>query len=280
MSPSPRYDANCSILFTELPLPERPAAAAAAGFDAVEFWWPFDTAVPTDADVDGFATAIEDAGVSLVSLNFTAGDMARGDRGLVSLPGRSAEFRASVDTAVAIGERLGCRAFNALYGLRLDGVAADAQDETAAENLTYAAQAASRIGANVVIEPLSGFESYPVKTAADAAGVLDRLPDADNLRILFDIFHLAVNGDDVDAAIKAHVSRIGHVQIADAPGRGEPGSGRLDLHRYVLDLYAAGYQGWVGLEYVPTVPSAESFGWLTSWLDGVAGTPTSQGGTS
>ena len=101
-----RYEVNCSILFTELPLLERPAAVKAAGFDAVEFWWPFAEAVPSDRDVDAFVRAVEDAGVQLVGLNFFAGDMPAGDRGLVSWPARSAEFRDNIDVTVGIGERL------------------------------------------------------------------------------------------------------------------------------------------------------------------------------
>src|SRR5664279_2031596 len=116
MGHSLRYEVNCSILFTELPLLQRPAAAKEAGFDAVEFWWPFATAVPADPDVDGFAAAITDAGVQLIGLNFFAGDMPGGDRGLVSWPARSGEFRDNIDVTVGIGERLGCTAFNALYG--------------------------------------------------------------------------------------------------------------------------------------------------------------------
>ena len=112
------YAVNCSILFTELPLLERPAAAKQAGFDAVEFWWPWPVAVPGDAEIDEFVAAVTDAGVQLIGLNFAAGDMPGGDRGLVSWPARSGEFRDNVDVTVGIGERLGCRAFNALYGNR------------------------------------------------------------------------------------------------------------------------------------------------------------------
>src|SRR5512133_1368428 len=115
----PSYLVNCSILFTELPLPERPAAAREAGFDAIEFWWPFDRSVPSNAEVADFVTAVRDSGVRLVGLNFPAGDMSAGDRGLVSWPGRSAEFQAGVDCALSIGEQLGVRVFNALYGNRL-----------------------------------------------------------------------------------------------------------------------------------------------------------------
>ena len=108
MGHSLRYEVNCSILFTELPLLQRPAAAKAAGFDAVEFWWPFAVAVPSDAEVDQFVSAVQDAGVALVGLNFFAGDMPGGDRGLVSWPARSGEFRDNIDITVGIGDRLGC----------------------------------------------------------------------------------------------------------------------------------------------------------------------------
>ena len=138
-----RYAVNLSMLFTELPLLQRPAAAKAAGFDAVEFWWPFATAVPADAEVDAFITAVTDAGVQLIGLNFFAGDMPGGDRGLVSWPARSGEFRDNIDVTVGIGERLGCRAFNALYGNRTDDSTPQAQDDVAAENLVLAGQAAS-----------------------------------------------------------------------------------------------------------------------------------------
>lgn len=253
-----RYAVNCSILFTELPLLQRPAAAAAAGFDAVEFWWPFTTA--TDQEVDAFASAVEDAGVLLTGLNFAAGDMPAGDRGLVSWPGREAEFRDSVAVAVGLGGRLGTRVFNALYGNRIDG--ATGQDDLAEANLAFAVGEAGRIGATVVIEPLSGADRYPLRTAADALAVADRVP---GLALLADLYHLAVNGDDLEA-LPALVARIGHVQIADAPGRHEPGTGSLDLHHHLAALDAAGYAGHVGLEYVPTTTTAAAFDWTKEFV--------------
>ncbi|MFF7655589.1 hydroxypyruvate isomerase family protein [Streptomyces sp. NPDC007983] len=259
------YTVNLSILFTELPLLERPAAAKAAGFDAVEFWWPHTVAVPEDKDVDGFVRAVRDAGVQLTGLNFFAGDMPGGDRGLVSWPARSAEFRDNIDVTVAIGEQLGCRAFNALYGNRVEGADPAEQDALAAENLALAAEAAQRIGGTVLVEPVSGAPAYPLLTAADAIGVIDRVERASgarNVRFLADLYHLAVNGDDVAGVIATHAKRIGHVQIADAPGRGAPGSGGLDLDGLLTGLEAAGYDGWVGLEYKAQGPSADSFGWL------------------
>ena len=258
-------EVNCSILFTELPLLERPAAAKAAGFDGVELWWPWPEAVPSDRDVDGLVRAVEDAGVQLVGLNFFAGDMPAGDRGLVSWPGREQEVRDNVDVTIGIGERLRCRAFIALYGNRVDGVAAAEHDDLAAQNLAHAGAAAARIGGTVLIEPVSGAPRYPLLTAADALVVIDRVrktAGADNLGLLADLYHLAVNGDDVDRVIADHAHRVAHVQIADAPGRNEPGSGNLPLLRQLADLEAAGYRGWVGLEYKPSGASADSFGWV------------------
>ena len=260
-----RFDVNLSILFTELPVLERPAAAAAAGFDAIEFWWPFPVAVPSDNDIDAFARAVEDAGVQLVGLNFFAGDMPGGDRGLVSWPARSSEFRDNIDVTVALGQRLGCGAFNALYGNRVDDVSEQEQDDLAAENLALAAKAAAGVDGIVLVEPVSGAPRYPLLTAADAIGVIDRVQresGADNLRLLFDVYHLSVNGDDVDAAISTYANRVGHVQIADAPGRNEPGTGELPIVTYLDRLQAAGYDGYVGLEYKPSGASADSFDWL------------------
>lgn len=261
---SRRYAVNCSILFTELPLLDRPAAARAAGFEAVEFWWPFAEAVPPEAEVDRFVAALSAAGVALIGLNFLAGDMPGGDRGLVSWPGREQEFRDNAEVVAAIGERTGCRAFNALYGNRLDGVDPAAQDELAVDNLVHAAKAVQRIGGTVLVEPVSGAPRYPLRFAAEAVAVLDAVADrgAENAALLADLYHLAVNGDDVERVIEMFADRIGHVQIADAPGRNEPGSGELDLGGQLDRLTAAGYGGWVGLEYKPSGASAQSFGWI------------------
>lgn len=151
-----RYAVNLSILFAEVPLLQRPAAAREAGFTAVEFWWPFPDAVPGDRDVEKFVRAVQDAGVALVGLNFFAGDMPSGDRGLVSWPTRSTELCDNLDVDLGIGERLGCRAFNALYGNRIEDSTPEAQDALAVENLALAGRAAARVGGTVLLEPLSG----------------------------------------------------------------------------------------------------------------------------
>ena len=259
------YLANCSIMFTEHPLLRRPGAAKAAGFDAIEFWWPWpDQPVPGDADADAFVRAVLEAGVRLAGLNFFAGDLAGPDCGTLSIPARAGQFRDNVDVAVGIGGQLGVSAFNALYGNRVADASPREQDELAADSISRAAGAAARIGATVLIEPVSGPKPYPLRTADDAVAVVTaaRTAGHQNVGFLCDLFHLANNGDDVDAAIAKHAGVTSHVQIADWPGRGEPGSGRLDLDRYLTDLAGRGYAGWVGLEYKPTTDTETSLAWL------------------
>lgn len=256
------WSVNCSMLLTDLPLLERPAAAAAAGFDAVEFWWPFDSAVPDDLAVVAFLRAISDAGVQLTGLNFYAGNMPAGERGVLSWPSRTKEFRASLDTAVGIARLTGCRSFNALYGIRRDDVPEAEQDAAAAENLMVAADAVAHLGGTVLVEPLSGVPGYPLRTAADCFRVIDRVRDGGmpNIALLADFYHLAVNGEDLPALIAGHAAGFGHIQIADAPGRGVPGTGGLPLDRWILAARSGGYTGHIGLEYQS--PRPEAFTWL------------------
>jgi len=259
------YLVNCSMLFTEVPLLQRPAAALAAGFQTVEFWWPWpDQPVPGDADVDAFVDAVRNSGVQLAGLNFFAGDLTGPDCGVLSIPARSQQFRDNIDVTLGIGDRLGTKAFNALYGNRVDDATPQEQDELGAQNLATAAQAADRLGATVLVEPVSGPKPYPLRTAADAVAVVDRVraAGAGNVGLLCDLFHLANNGDDVEAAITRYADRVAHVQIADAPGRGEPGSGNLPLQQWLSALHNAGYDGWVGLEYKPTTTTEDSLTWL------------------
>lgn len=262
-----RFAVNVSILFTELPLLDRPAAARAAGFDAVEAWWPFPEPVPPAADVDAFVAAIEDAGVALIGLNFYAGDMPGGERGVVSGPDRVDDFRASVPVLADIARRTGCRAFNALYGQRLDGVDPVVADDTAVANLAFAADAVAEFGGTVLVEPLAEGENgaYPLLTSGDVLAVIDRVRAGHglgNLRLLLDTYHLTRNGDDPLGVVAAHADRIGHVQIADAPGRGQPGTGEIDFAAVFAALRDHGYTGHVACEYRPVGPSADSFEWL------------------
>lgn len=261
-------DVNLSIVFTELPLLQRPAAVAACGFVAAELWWPFHESVPKQWQLCALADALENASVRLVSLTFAAGDMAAGDRGLVSLPGQENRLRENIEVAIAFAQPLGCRAFNALYGNRLESADPGAQDERAIENLSYAATAAQRIGGEVLIETQNTTDSpcYPLTRAAEAVAVIERLErasSASNVKLLFDLDHLHRMGENLPVMVRLFAERIGHVQIADDPGRHQPGTGDINFGPALAALSPAGYQGCLGLEYRPLGPSAESFGWLS-----------------
>ncbi|MFJ8639431.1 TIM barrel protein [Streptomyces sp. NPDC093610] len=267
-----RFDVNLSILFTELPLLERPAAAIAAGFTAVELWWPWiETPTPAQAELDALKKALDDAGTQLVGLNFYAGRLPGPDRGALSLPGEESDrFRANIDVAADFAASVGCTALNALYGNRVEGVDPAVQDELALENLVLTARAAHRIGATLLIETLNATESplYPLVSAPAGIEVVDRVNEATglgNATFLLDLYHLSMNGEDLSQVIKAYAAKTGHVQIADNPGRGAPGTGSLPLERLLDELTEAGYAGRVGLEYKPgDRPSAEAFDWLPS----------------
>lgn len=262
-----RYDVNLSILFTELPLLERPAAARAAGFDAVELWWPFAGPEPADAEVDALLRALSDAGVRLVGLNFDAGDMAAGERGLLSRPDGCARFRANIDVAVGIAAATGCRVLNALFGNRVPDLDIEAQEELGVTNLGLAAKAAARCGATVVVEALNSYENpeYPLTSSDAALHIADRVrarAGVDNVALLVDFYHLVRMGEDPRTVIDRHAGRIGHAQIADVPGRGRPGTGEIPYAAVLRALEESGYAGHVGLEYKPAGPSAAEFGWL------------------
>ncbi|MFJ7044421.1 TIM barrel protein [Streptomyces sp. NPDC101112] len=265
-----RFNVNLSILFTELPLLERPAAAAAAGFTAVELWWPWvDSPTPDPSELDALRHALDGAGVQLTGLNFYAGRLPGPDRGALSIPGEESErFRANVDVVSDFARSVGCTALNALYGNRVEGVDPAEQDALALENLVLAARAADRVGAILLIEALNKVESplCPLVSAPAAVDVVDQVNRAsglDNARFLMDLYHLSMNGEDLPAVIERYSDRTGHVQIADNPGRGAPGTGSLPLSDLLDQLDKAGYEGWVGLEYKPgDRPSAEAFEWL------------------
>jgi hydroxypyruvate isomerase len=266
--------ANISLMFGEIPFERRPAAAAAAGFRAIECWWPFATARPAPRDVDGFVASVADAGVQLRGLNFYAGDMAGGERGVASHPLRRAEFDDSVAVAVDIGARLGVTGFNALYGNRLSGLSATDQHDAGLRALAVAAERADDIGATVLVEPVSGVAAYPLKLAADAltviGGVRERMQKG-RIALLADLYHLTVNGDDVARVVTEHIDQIGHVQVADAPGRNEPGSGRIPIAELVDLLGRSGYPGGIGLEYIPSGDTVAGLTWLRQLVPSFGG---------
>ena len=252
-----RFCANVSILFKEVPFLERFERAARAGFGAVEFWWPAEP-------LDEVEAAIADAGLSAALFNFDAGDMPAGDRGLLSDPDRFERFRENVPVAVAMAERLGCRRLNALVGLERSPGEREAQLRLAAENVAWAADQAAQIGADVLIEAVNTFENGPylLSTTRQAASFVEQV-DRPNVRLQYDAYHMQRMEGNLVATLTEFAPRIAHIQVADSPGRGEPGTGEIN-YRFVLDaIEALGYDGWIGLEYNPTTSTTEeSFGWL------------------
>jgi len=262
-----RFAANLSIIYGHLPLLERPAAAAADGFTAVETWWPFTSPVPPAEEVDALAAALSDAGVRLVAMNLPEGDMRAGDRGLLSSPRRAGQFRAGLGTAAGFAARTGCRVLNALYGNREPGVSPARQDETALESLVLAARTADTVGACIVLEAISPQEApgYPLHDAAATTAMAEAVNAASGLAstgILLDVYHHGRSGEDVPALLRRHFSQVLHVQVADDPGRGRPGSGTLGYPAVFAALRDLGYDRWIGLEYEPVRDPAVDFDWL------------------
>lgn len=261
-----RFDASLSTLFGDRPLLEQPAAAAALGFDSVETWWPFKDLVPAPADVDRLAEALGDAGVSLVSLNLAWGDRQRGQHGLVSLPDERLQFRDHLDAAVAIAGRLGVKVLNALYGNPPQEVSRALVDDTAVDNLALAARRANEVGAVVVIEALNAveFPLYGVHRLGESLAIADRVraETGQEVSLMFDVYHVHVSEGDLLGRLAAVSGRIGHVQIADAPGRLRPGKGEIAFERLLPAIEEAGYSGYVGLEYHPSPDPADTFSWL------------------
>lgn len=266
-----RFAPNLSIIYGHLPLLDRPAAAAADGFTAAETWWPFTSPVPADPEADAFEAALGNAGVRLVAMNMPEGDMRSGDRGLLSSPRRAQEFRAGIDTAAGFAARTGCGVLNALYGNREPGTDPARQDEIAAESLALAARAADNAGACLVLEAISPQEApdYPLHDAAAAIAAADAVNTATGLAntgILLDAYHHGRAGEDVPALLRQHIGRVMHVQVADDPGRGRPGSGTLGYPAIFAALRDAGYERWIGLEYEPSRDAATDFDWLPAPL--------------
>jgi len=230
------------MLFTELPFAERFDAATAAGFGGVEFWWPEEPVPP---------------GFEVVLMNFDGGDIAAGERGYLNDPAR---WRAHVPVAVGLARSLGCTRMNALVGLD-DGRARSEQLERAADEVAFAARAAFPI--TVLVEAINTLDHGPylISDTAAAAAFLQAVGEP-NVALQYDVFHMTRMGEDVEAALREHIDVVAHVQIADHPGRGEPGSGSIDFGALFALLDELGYTGWVGAEYRPTGRTEDSLGWL------------------
>lgn len=256
--PHERLSANVSTLFADRPVLDRAHAAVSAGFTVIESWWPFPDAEPGAAELDRFAASVTDAGVRVASLNFLTGDRSRDERGLPAIAAGTDRFRRNIPVAVGLAHRIGSRWMNVLFGNAEPGESAGEQLRRAAGLIGDAARVAADSGIGVVIEPLSAVQApnYALRTVADVRRVIEAVADtgAPPVRICYDVYHLGQEDPAALKAVAADVEIIGHVQLADAPGRGEPGTGRLPIAGVLDQLTHADYLGDIGLEFVPTGP--------------------------
>jgi hydroxypyruvate isomerase len=253
-----RFCPNLSMLFKEVDFVERFTRAADAGFAGVEFWW------PSGEDLDRVRAAIKDSGLEVALFNFDAGDIPNGDRGLASDPDRRQQFRENVPVAVELARAVGCQRINALVGLELAGIDRAEQLALAADNVGWAADQAGDYGIDVMIEAVNTFENGPylLSTTSAAADFIQRA-GRENVMLQYDAYHMQRMEGNVVATLRDRIAGIGHIQVADSPGRGEPGSGELNYRYIFATLGELRYDGWVGLEYKPTTEATDdSFAWL------------------
>jgi hydroxypyruvate isomerase len=257
----PRLAANLTMLFTEAPFLERFGRAARAGFRAVEFLFPYDhepAEIKRELDAHGLA---------LVLHNLPAGDWAAGERGIACDPERVTEFRADVARAIGYAKDLGVSQLNCLAGKAPAGVAPEVLRATFVDNLRYAAERLRVAGLKLLVEPINPFDipGFYLTTTQQALAVMDEV-GAENLFLQYDVYHAQRTEGELAATLQKHLKRIAHVQIADNPGRHEPGTGEINYAFLLRHLDQIGYRGWIGCEYKPAGATEAGLNWRTAVL--------------
>jgi hydroxypyruvate isomerase len=252
------FAANLSMLWAELPFEDRFERAAAAGFEAVELWWPGDRAARALPELT------DRWNLRLVLLNFDGGDLAGGDRGLAADPARRDYLRAHVPDALAVATACGCPRLNLLVGLRQQQYSEEEQLACARDNVAWAADRAAEAGCEVMIEALNPMDNGPcLLTTTRAAAAFVAAVGRPNVRLQYDAYHMQRTEGDLTATLDAYWELIGHVQVADVPGRHEPGTGEINYPFLLGHIAAKGYRGAIGAEYHPsTARTEDSLGWL------------------
>lgn len=253
----PVFAANLTMLFTEVPFMERFALAREAGFEFVEYLFPYDFK-PEDLKRE-----LDRNGLRQVLFNLPSGDWGSGDRGIAADPGRIEAFRAGIPKAVDYALALGVGSLNCLAGKRVAGVDDAQHRETLAGNLKYAAQLLGAKGLRLVVEACNHFDipGFFLNRTDQALAVLD-LAGEPNIFLQYDIYHAQREEGELAATLRKHLPRIGHIQLADNPGRHQPGTGEINFPFLFKELDQLGYKGYVGLEYIPSPDSRSSFGWM------------------
>jgi hydroxypyruvate isomerase len=256
----PRFSANLSLLFSEFPFLERIPAAKRCGFPAVEIQFPYEAPALT------IKSAIDQAGLELVLFNVPAGDLMNGGEGLAAVPEKRAQFVAAVDTAKQYAEVLHPRIINVLPGRCLRKDRSARYLEMFRQNLAYTADVFATQGIKVVFEAVNtrDMPGFLVSSGAQMVEILDGL-NHPNVFMQYDLYHMQTMGENIIDFFHRYAARIGHVQFADAPGRGQPGTGAIDFEQLFGAIDRSGYRGWVGAEYRPTVATSASLHWLSRY---------------
>jgi hydroxypyruvate isomerase len=262
----PKFSANLTFLYPELPFLERFAAAARDGFPAVEYLGPYDHA-PEEV-----AEALAKSGLEQALFNVPSGNWAGGERGLGCLPDRVEEFREGVSTAIRYARALDCPKVNVLSGIAPAGADPQTLESTLVANLQYAAPRFADAGIKLLLEPINlrDIPGFFVSTTAHAERVLEAV-GSDNLYIQYDVYHMQIMQGDLVPTFERLRARIGHVQIADNPGRHEPGTGEINYGFVLSELDRLGYDGYVGCEYKPLNGTSEGLGWMAPYRKGGTG---------
>lgn len=254
-----RFSANLSLLFNEYPLLERFQAARRAGFEAVEIQFPY--ALPAEV----LAEQLQNQGLRLVLFNVDADTLLQGGEGLASVPNRIAEFRLAVEQACRYADVLRPALINVLPGRCLTAECRPAYRQTLLDNLRFAADQFAELGVETVFEAINTFDmpGFLIDSGRQMLEILEQVGHP-HLKMQYDIYHMTRMGEDCAAFITEHAERIGHVQFADAPGRGEPGSGAIDFAAMFDAIAGSAYRGWLGAEYRPSGATADSLSWLSA----------------
>ncbi len=253
----PKFAANLTMLFTEAPFMERFALAAQAGFTHVEYLFPY----PFKAE--DLKAELDKNGLQQVLFNLPVGDWAAGERGIAALPGRSDEFRAGVPQAIEYAKVLGVNRVNCLAGKRVAGRSDEEHRQTLVENIRFAATELAKHGIELMIEPINHYDipGFFINRTDHAIQIIDDAGQP-NVHVQYDIYHAQREEGEITATFRKHLTRIGHIQIADNPGRHQPGTGEINFPFLFSQLDACGYTGWIGLEYVPSHETVASLGWM------------------
>lgn len=256
----PKLAANISLLFSETEFLGRFSAAAKAGFRHVEYQFPYAWAATEVADCAFHAR------VDVVLHNLPAGDVVKGDRGIACLPGREREFREGVERAIEYARAVGCPRVNCLAGVAPQGIARERLQEIFVDNLRYAADKLRAAGIRLLIEPINS-RSVPgffLNTSRQAEAIIEAV--SNNLAIQYDIFHMQISEGDLAHTVERLLPKIGHMQLADVPGRHEPGTGEINFPWLLAHIDRLGYAGWIGCEYDPLGGTGESLEWAKAYL--------------